>query len=53
MNAEQLKEELDWIEQYCDGKPYAVDVVIPQNYVGRDEPDLTEEQLEDKLWSII
>ncbi|WOH38852.1 nitronate monooxygenase family protein [Thalassotalea fonticola] len=53
MNAEQLKEELDWIESHIDGKPYAVDVVIPQNYVGRDEPDLSEQELEDKLWKMV
>lgn len=53
MNAEQLKEELDWIDEHIGDKPYGVDVVIPQNYEGRDEPDLSEEELEEKLWKMV
>ncbi|MFK7732949.1 MAG: nitronate monooxygenase, partial [Pseudomonadales bacterium] len=53
MNAEQLKEDLDWIDAHIGEKPYGVDVVIPQNYVGRDEPDLSEEELENKLWDMV
>jgi len=37
MDAEQLKEELDWIDEQIGDRPYGVDVVIPQNYVGRDD----------------
>ena len=53
MNAEQLREELNWIDQHIGDKPYGVDVVIPQNYVGKGEDELTEQQLEDKLWAMV
>ncbi len=53
MDADQLREELNWIDQHIGAKPYGVDVVIPQNYVGKDEHDLTEQELEDKLWDMV
>ena len=53
MNAEQLREELNWIDEHIGDKPYGVDVVIPQNYVGKGEDDLTEEELEKKLWAMV
>jgi NAD(P)H-dependent flavin oxidoreductase YrpB (nitropropane dioxygenase family) len=45
--AEQLKEELDWIDQHIGDKPYGVDVVIPQKYEGMGDmdPDALEQQL--------
>lgn len=45
MDAKQLKEDLDWIDAHIGDKPYGVDVVIPQNYEGRDDPELSEKQL--------
>jgi len=36
---EQLEVELAWIDQHVGGKPYGVDIVIPANYVGRDQGD--------------
>ena len=53
MNAEQLREELNWIDEHIGDKPYGVDVVIPQNYVGKGEDDLTEDELEAKLWGMV
>ncbi|MEP4149201.1 MAG: nitronate monooxygenase [Halioglobus sp.] len=53
MDAEQLREELNWIDEHIGDKPYGVDVVIPQNYVGKGEDQLTEEELEDKLWGMV
>ena len=53
MDVEQLREELDWIDAHIGDRPYGVDVVIPQNYVGRDEEGLTEQELEDKLWAMV
>jgi NAD(P)H-dependent flavin oxidoreductase YrpB (nitropropane dioxygenase family) len=53
MDADQLREELNWIDEHTGDKPYGVDVVIPQNYVGKEEGELTEEQLEDKLWAMV
>jgi NAD(P)H-dependent flavin oxidoreductase YrpB (nitropropane dioxygenase family) len=45
---EQLREELDWIDEHIGDKPYAVDIVIPQKYEGMDEkdPDKLLESLE-------
>ena len=53
MDAAQLKEELDWIDEHVGDKPYGVDVVIPQNYVGRGEDGLSESELEEKLWAMV
>jgi len=46
--AEQLRQELDWIDEHIGDKPYAVDIVIPQKYEGMDEtdPDRLRERLE-------
>ncbi len=49
---EQLKRELDWIDENIDGCAYGVDVVIPQAYEGRDQ-GLSVPELEEKLWSMI
>jgi len=45
---EQLKTELDWIDEKIGDTPYGVDIVIPQKYEGMDQvdPDKLEEQLE-------
>jgi len=43
---EQLEEELTWIDEHVDGKPYGVDTVIPVKYVGKESGDLTKEALE-------
>lgn len=53
MDADQLREELNWIDEHIGDKPYGVDVVIPQNYVGKGEGELTEEELEEKLWAMV
>ena len=44
---EQLDVECRWIDEHVGGKPYGVDLVIPQKYEGMDEMDPTklEEQL--------
>ena len=39
---EQLKEELDWIEEHIGDKPYGVDIVIPQKYEGMGETSADE-----------
>ena len=53
MDVEQLREELDWIDAHIGDRPYGVDVVIPQNYAGREEDGLTEQELEEKLWAMV
>ncbi|MGI9592130.1 MAG: nitronate monooxygenase [Myxococcota bacterium] len=46
--AEQLCQELDWIDAHIGDKPYGVDIVIPQKYEGMDEldPDKLRERLD-------
>jgi NAD(P)H-dependent flavin oxidoreductase YrpB (nitropropane dioxygenase family) len=46
---EQLELELKWIDEHIDGKPYGVDTVIPAKYIGKDEGDMTKEQLEQMI----
>ena len=37
ISPEQLEKELKWIDDHIDGKPYGVDVLIPNKMVGKDE----------------
>ncbi len=37
---EQLRAELDWIDERIGDKPYGVDIVIPQSYEGMEETDI-------------
>ena len=37
MSPEQLEQELKWIDEHIDGKPYGVDVLIPNKMFGKDE----------------
>ena len=37
MTAEQLEIELSWIDEHIDGKPYGVDLIVPNKFVGKDE----------------
>ena len=37
MSPERLEKELKWIDDHIDGKPYGVDVLIPNKMVGKDE----------------
>ncbi|MDC1110193.1 nitronate monooxygenase family protein [Gammaproteobacteria bacterium] len=48
---EQLKEELDWIDEHIGDYPYGVDTVIPQKYEGMDEKN--PEQLLESLQKMI
>jgi NAD(P)H-dependent flavin oxidoreductase YrpB (nitropropane dioxygenase family) len=48
---EQLKEELDWIDEHIGDLPYGVDVVIPQKYEGMG--DMDPAQLEQQLDAMI
>jgi len=45
-SAEQLEIELSWIDRNIDGKPYGVDIVIPAKYVGRDQGNMSREELD-------
>lgn len=46
--AEQLKEELDWIDEHIGDLPYGVDIVIPQKYegIGEADPATLEKELQ-------
>nr|WP_180203585.1 nitronate monooxygenase [Pseudomonas sp. SbOxS1]NYU03312.1 nitronate monooxygenase [Pseudomonas sp. SbOxS1] len=35
---EQLEQELTWIDEHIDGKPYAVDILIPNKYAASGNP---------------
>jgi NAD(P)H-dependent flavin oxidoreductase YrpB (nitropropane dioxygenase family) len=48
---EQLKEELDWIDEHIGEYPYGVDTVIPQKYEGMNEKN--PEQLLESLQKMI
>ncbi len=48
---EQLKEELDWIDEHIGDHPYGVDIVIPQKYEGMG--DTSPEELEKQLWDMV
>ena len=37
MSPEQLEQELQWIDEHIDGKPYGVDVLIPNKMVDQSE----------------
>lgn len=46
---EQLEVDLDWIEAETHGKPYGVDLLIPQKFVGAEEGGLDRLSLQDLL----
>ncbi len=48
-NPEQLAIELDWIDAHVDGKPYGVDVLIPENMAVKAEKDLTSKKLAERI----
>src|SRR5690349_11537784 len=34
---ERLEEELSWIDDHVDGKPYGADLVVPEKFEGKDQ----------------
>ncbi len=46
---EQLSVDLDWIAEETKGKPYGVDLLIPQKYVGADDGGLDSGSLRDLI----
>jgi NAD(P)H-dependent flavin oxidoreductase YrpB (nitropropane dioxygenase family) len=46
---EELERELVWIDEHCGGKPYGVDVVMPEKYVGKDAGRLSTEDLKKQI----
>lgn len=35
ISPERLREELDWIDAHCGGKPYGVDLIVPNEFEGK------------------
>ncbi len=35
---DRLREELDWIDKHCGGKPYGVDLIVPNKIEGKSDP---------------
>jgi NAD(P)H-dependent flavin oxidoreductase YrpB (nitropropane dioxygenase family) len=48
-NPEQLEVELAWIDAHVDGKPYGIDVLIPENLTISHEKGLTAKSLADRI----
>jgi NAD(P)H-dependent flavin oxidoreductase YrpB (nitropropane dioxygenase family) len=46
---EQLEIDLQWIEEQTKGKPYGVDLLLPQKYAGADEGGLDRESVRQLL----
>jgi NAD(P)H-dependent flavin oxidoreductase YrpB (nitropropane dioxygenase family) len=46
---EQLEIDLKWIEAEVKGKPYGVDLLVPERFVGAEEGGLNREQLAELL----
>ena len=44
-----LEQELKWIDAHCDGKPYGVDVLIPENISTSGEKNVTWKSLEARV----
>lgn len=48
-NPEQLEVELQWIDAHVDGRPYGIDVLIPENLSVKHEKDLTSKKLAERI----
>ena len=48
-NPEQLELELQWIDAHVDGKPYGIDVLIPEHLGVANEAGLTSRKLRERI----
>ena len=48
-SAETVEQELKWIDEHIDGKPYGIDVLIPENISTAGEKDVTWKSLEARV----
>ncbi len=46
---DELETELKWIDEHIDGKPYGIDVLIPENLSIKDEKDITRGKLSERI----
>lgn len=42
LSPDRLREELDWVDAHVDGKPYGVDLIVPNKFAGKGEKTDTE-----------
>ena len=43
LQPERLEEELKWIDDHIDGKPYGIDLIVPNKYEGKGKQITTED----------
>lgn len=48
-SAENLRAELDWIENELQGKPYGVDLLLPTKFVGADKGGFSQDELDERI----
>ncbi|MFM5914366.1 MAG: nitronate monooxygenase [Chakrabartia godavariana] len=48
-NPDELEVELQWIDAHVDGKPYGIDVLIPENLSVKNETGLTSKKLAERI----
>jgi NAD(P)H-dependent flavin oxidoreductase YrpB (nitropropane dioxygenase family) len=46
---DQLERELKWIDDHIDGKPYGIDVLIPENLSIKNEKGVTQRSLAERI----
>ncbi len=46
---ESLEIELTWIDEQVGGKPYGVDIIVPNSMDAKDTPDITPEEVEARI----
>src|SRR5665647_2363749 len=46
---ETIEQELKWIDDHIDGKPYGLDVLVPENLATSGEKDVTYKKLESRV----
>ena len=46
---ESLEIELSWLDENCDGKPYGVDIIVPNSMDSKESSNLTPEDIEARI----
>lgn len=49
LTPETVREELKWIDDHVDGKPYGIDVLVPENLATRGEGSVSSAALEKRI----
>ena len=48
-SAENLRAELDWIENELQGKPYGVDLLLPTKHAGSERGGFSQDELDERI----